>query len=238
MVGSRIPSPPPPSTIGDSGPAFGAAVLLVSRSIGSLNGDVKERDEEDPRRRGQEHATENGRAERLAAGGARSRGDHQRDDAKDERDRRHQDRAEAEPRRLDRRLHDRLALLLKLLGELDDQDGGLGREADEQHEPDLHVDVVLQPAQPCEHGGPQDGERHGEQHGERDAPALVLGRQEEEDKDDREPEDQRSEIAGGDLLEGDPRPLVAHLAGQTLGRDPPPSPPPPVRTSSRRREPR
>jgi hypothetical protein len=41
-----------------------------------------------------------------------------------------------------------LALLVLHLRELDDQDGVLGREADQHDEADLHVDVVVEPEQP------------------------------------------------------------------------------------------
>ena len=43
-----------------------------------------------------------------------------------------------------RRVDERLALLVLVLGELDDQDGVLGRQADQHDQADLRVDVVLE----------------------------------------------------------------------------------------------
>ena len=51
--------------------------------------------------------------------------------------------ARSRVRRLDRRLEARFALLLCLLGELDDQDGILGCEADQHDKPNLDQDVPL-----------------------------------------------------------------------------------------------
>ena len=50
-------------------------------------------------------------------------------------------------RRLDRGLAAVLALLLGLLGELDDQDGVLGGQADQHDEADLRQDVDVHAAQ-------------------------------------------------------------------------------------------
>jgi hypothetical protein len=57
-----------------------------------------------------DHAAEHGDADRLARAGAGTGRDYERRDAEDEGKRRHQDRPQAIPRRLDRRLEDRLAL--------------------------------------------------------------------------------------------------------------------------------
>ena len=50
------------------------------------------------------------------------------------------------PRAVPHKLAQRLALFAAHLRELHDQDRALGRQADQQHESDLHVDVVLQAA--------------------------------------------------------------------------------------------
>jgi nitric oxide reductase activation protein len=58
-------------------------------------------------------------------------GDGQRQHAQHEGHRGHDDRAEAQVRGFQRRLDHALALRLQVLGELDDQDGVLGRQADD-----------------------------------------------------------------------------------------------------------
>ena len=80
-------------------------------------------------------------------------------------------------------------LRAQLLGELDDQDGVLAREADQHHEADLAEDVVDEPAQPCGQQRAQDRERHREQDDERQREALVLRREHQEHEEQAEPED-------------------------------------------------
>ena len=70
-------------------------------------------------------------------------GDPQRHASEDERERRHQNRPQAEPRAFQRRIHQGLALFEFVLGEFDDQDRVLGRQPDQHHQTDLRVDVVL-----------------------------------------------------------------------------------------------
>ena len=74
---------------------------------------------------------------------------HQRRDAEDEGKRRHQDRPEAGPRRLDRGFEQRLAVAhVQFERDLDDQDGVLGRQRDQQDEADLGIEVVVDPQRP------------------------------------------------------------------------------------------
>ncbi len=66
----------------------------------------------------------------------------QRHHAEDEGERRHQDRPQTQLARRQRRVAARQAAFLVLvLGELDDQDGVLARQADQHHEADLREDV-------------------------------------------------------------------------------------------------
>ena len=96
---------------------------------------------------GRQHAADHGGAQRLPAGGAGTGGEHQRHRAEDEGQRRHQDRAQAQPGRLGGRRDDANPFLAPPSGELDDQDGVLGSEADQHDEADLRVDVDLHAAQ-------------------------------------------------------------------------------------------
>ena len=69
--------------------------------------------------------------------------DPQRHATENERERGHQDGPQAKPRAFERRIHQRLPLLVLLLGKLDDQNRVLGGQADQHHQADLRVDVVL-----------------------------------------------------------------------------------------------
>ena len=66
--------------------------------------------------------------------------------AEDEGKRRHQDRPEPRPRRLDGGFQQRLAIAhVQFERHLDDQDGVLGRQRDQQDDADLGIEVVLDP---------------------------------------------------------------------------------------------
>src|SRR5580704_15528878 len=93
--------------------------------------------------RGQ-HAADDAGADRMAAGGARAGADGQRQHAEDEGKRGHDDRTEAQPGGFDRGVVGREPLLVTLRGELDDQDGVLGRQPNQRYQADLEVDVVVE----------------------------------------------------------------------------------------------
>ena len=105
--------------------------------------------------------------------------------AEDEGERGHQDRPQAQARALDRRVHQWLAALVLELGELDDEDGILCRQADQHHQPDLRVDVIRHAAQRQAAVGAEHGERDAQQHRERHRPAFVQRRQHQEHENDR-----------------------------------------------------
>ena len=80
--------------------------------------------------------------------GAGAAGNHQRRDAEDERKRRHDDRPEPFPRRLDRRFKYGLALAQRAVARhVHDQNGVLGRERHQQDDADLGIQIVVD-AQP------------------------------------------------------------------------------------------
>ncbi len=162
----------------------------------------EQRDEEDPDQRGAEHAEEHAGAQRMAALGAGAAGEQQRRDAEDERERRHQDRPEPLPGRLAGRVEDRRPLVPQCVGELDDQDGVLRRQADHRDQRHFEIDVVRHAADPDAQQRAEGAERHAEQHRERDAEALVLRRQHQEHEDQAEAEDQPALPAGHLLLVG------------------------------------
>ncbi len=89
-------------------------------------------------------------------------------------------------------------------GELDDQDGVLGRQPDQGHQADLEIDVVFQPAEPGQQQGAADGERDRQHDADRQRPLLVLGGQDQEDHDQAEDEGRRGGAAGLLLLKAWP----------------------------------
>src|SRR5580693_3207483 len=91
---------------------------------------VKHRREHQAERSHADHAGKHRSAERLAQFGAGADRPDQRRDAEDEGERGHQDRPQAQTRRLDRRLPAIMPAVLELLGELDDQDRVFCSETD------------------------------------------------------------------------------------------------------------
>ena len=145
--------------------------------------DVEEdRREEDAEGGDADHAAEDGGAQRAAHFGAGAFGQHQRHDAEDEGEGRHDDRPQPQPAGLDGGFVARLSLLVQLLGELDDQNRVLRRQPDQHQEPDLHEDVDRQLRdQHADHRAEQT-HRHDQNHRERQPPAFVLGGQDQEDQ--------------------------------------------------------
>src|SRR5581483_8397922 len=95
-----------------------------------------------------EHAAHYRRPEDLPGLSARATSDRQRDHTQDERERRHQNRPQSYPRGGQRRVGDRLSSFVFTLGELDNEDGVLGGQADEHNETNLREHVILKRAQP------------------------------------------------------------------------------------------
>src|SRR5262245_10817526 len=142
-------------TAGPWGPADEASDLLRMRAsrlrqlVGDTGGvlratgsnradrDIQDRDEDDRQERRRDHAAGDGRADRLTGGRARARGERERHDAEDERQRCHQNRPQTNAGRLDRSIDDRMPLRAQVLRELDDQNRVLGCETDEHDQADL-----------------------------------------------------------------------------------------------------
>ena len=132
------------------------------------------------------------------------------DDAEDEGERGHQDRPQPQPRRLDRRLDAVAALVLELLGELDDQDRVLGRQPDQHDEADLREDVVVLPAQDDADDRREQAHRHDQDDRQRQRQALDTAPPAPGTR--TPPPSAKAKIAvlpARDLLEGERRPLVA-----------------------------
>ena len=106
--------------------------------------------------------------------------------------------------------------LLALAGELDDQDGVLGGQADQDDEADLGQDVVVQPHEidPGDRG--QKAHRHDQHHGQRHGHALIERREQEEDEHHGQDENQRPGVSRRLLLIGEFRPFVVEARRQGL----------------------
>src|SRR5439155_5630142 len=119
----RVPRPrlPTPELSGRLGRHARRRALGCPRGRRAPENHVEHRRQEEAEERDAEHAAEHRRAERLAHLGAGPGRARERQHAQDERERGHQDRPEAEPARLDGGREAVLALLLLLLGELDDE---------------------------------------------------------------------------------------------------------------------
>ena len=179
--------------------------------------DEEHRDEEDPEQGGDEHAGDDSGPELLARDRPCACSTPQRHAAEYECKGRHEDRPQAQARSVQRSLHQRLALLELEFRELDDQDGVLRRQTDQHDKADLSEDVQLEVPHHEAQEGAKYGERRAEQDAERQRPALVLGRQDEEDHD--QGQDEYGRGAGRRLLLiGHCIPGITHFRGQRISR--------------------
>ena len=175
-------------------------------------------DEEDPDQGRHQHPADHHGAELAPGDRAAARREPERDTAEDERERGHQDRPEPELGAPDRRVVNRPALPPLAARELDDQDRVLRGEPDQHHHPDLAEHVGRVPAQEQPEERADDRDRGGEEHAPRQRPALVEGREHEEDHHERERVGLPA--AGGvALLVGERAPVVAHRRREHLARD-------------------
>ena len=155
----------------------------------------------------------------LPGDGAGPAGDGQRHAAENEGEGGHKDRPEAQFGPFQGRFHQRFAFLVFHLGEFDDEDGVLGRQTDEHDQTDLGVDVVLERLEQQAGKGPGHGDRGAEKDRERQRPAFILGRQDQEDAEEREGEDRhrRNPLLGLLLLERHAAVVEPHLPRHGLG---------------------
>ena len=107
---------------------------------------------------------------------------HQRHHAQDEGEGGHEDGPQADLGRLDRGLHDGLAPLAQLLGELDDEDRVLARQAHQHDQPTWQKTSLARPRSHCAPSAPMTA-RGTEQDDEGQGEALVLGGQHQVDED-------------------------------------------------------
>src|SRR6516164_7899523 len=106
--------------------------------------------------------------------------------------------------------------LFLLARELDDQDGVLGGQADENDEADLRQDVDGHaPREQACNGGEQ-AHRHDQDNRQRQLPAFVLRDEDEEDEEGGRAEDQESWRASLLLLESEVSPLKGNALRKNL----------------------
>src|SRR5450756_1224493 len=185
----------------------------------SLDDDEKNRDEKDRETRGREHSRDDDRPEDAPRGRARALRDPQRHAPEDEREGRHEDGAKAELRALKRGLDEVFALLELRFREFDDQDRVLGREADEDDEADLPVDVEVIVAKDESEKTAEDRDGHREKHAQGEGPTFVEGCEDEKDEDERETEDSPGRPGSLLLLVREIGPVVADLTRENLRGD-------------------
>src|SRR5216683_789667 len=199
---------------------FRVAFARGAPFLETANDDEKRRHNQQRKAGRGEHAAEHRDTDRLARIGAGAGCEHQRQHAQDKRERSHEDGAEAGPRRLERRLDDRLAIeYAPLARHFYDQDRVLGRERNQQHETDLSVEVVAN-TEPLEnHNRPHQGERHRKQHRDRHEPAFVLAREHQIHEQHRERENVIDLVADQLFLVRHRAPFVPRAGGRRFAGD-------------------
>lgn len=150
---------------------------------------IKHRGEENAEYCNAQHAGKDGDAESKSHFVACAGGIQQRDDAQNKRQRCHDNRAQTQSARFKRRLNSRHAFELQVLRKLDNQNGVLARQANQNEEPDLGKYVHVQPLQVDAVEGAQQAHRNDENNRQRQNEGLVQSRQNEEDEQDGKRED-------------------------------------------------
>ena len=126
-------------------PARGLARLAAKALGNAVEHQIDDRRREQGEHLAHQQAADDGESQRPAQLGARAVADEHRQGAEHRGERRHQDRPEAQHRGLENRLLGRFAVLaLGLEGEVDDHDGVLLDDADQQHDADDadHIEVA------------------------------------------------------------------------------------------------
>jgi len=144
--------------------------------------------------------------------------DGERGNAQDERERGHQDRAQARTGGVHRGFAGGGTFLFFLARELDDQDGVLGSQADENDEADLRQDVDGHAARQQAGDRGEQTHRQDQDDRHRQLPAFVLGDENEEDKESGCAKDEESGRAALLLLESEFGPLESDALGKDLVR--------------------
>ncbi len=188
------------------------------RCLGARAADHIEHRREDQAEQGYaDHAEEYRRAEGLPHLRPRARRDRQRQNAEDEGEGGHQDRAQADSAGGDGGLEPAHAVIdLVLTREFDDQNSVLGSERDQHDEADLGEDVVVHAAKVDAENRGQQAHRHDQDDRERQREGLIHRRQDQKHEHDGQHEDQHAGIAGKLLLKGDVGPFIAHAGRQNL----------------------
>src|SRR5208283_3910038 len=141
-------------------------------------------------------------------------GEQQGRNSQDEGERCHQNGAQAETRGFQGGLPDGVPGLIAGAREFHDQNGVLGRQADQRDDADLGVDVIGIGANPDGEQRSEETERQRQQDGERYRPTLIQGGQEQEDQHRGETKDEALVTLSLFFLVGGPGPFVAVAGGE------------------------
>src|SRR5205823_6908620 len=168
---------------------------------------VKHRSKEQTETCDSEHPEKHGGPQSLAHFGAGTAADYQRKDAENKGKGSHQNRAQTEAAGFDRGGEPIFPVsVLDLFRELDDEDGVLTSESDQDDKADLGEDVIFHRAEPDAADRAEQTHWDNENDRERQRPAFVKCRQEQKDEQNAERENVDRAVAGELLLQRDLRP--------------------------------
>src|SRR5205807_1715594 len=179
---------------------------------------IKNGDEEQVQRGGGDHTSKDGRTDGDATCAACALREDQRKHAQNERQRSHQNGAQANARGFHGGFRERESLGAQLLGEFDDQNGVLAGKADEHDQPNLAVDVILESAQSLRAQRSEQRYGHGEQHDKRQHVTFILrGERQVNDHESQRKQNERF-AAGLDFFERQAAPFEGHAVRQYFFR--------------------
>ena len=184
--------------------------------MNSLHQFIKIRNEQRTQYRIHRHTKHDSRTQSYTTFGSRTCREHQRKNPEDKSERSHQDRSQAQPPRLHRRLPDRLALLTVIHGKLDNEDSIFGRQGNEQNQPYLTVNTDRQTHNNTPQHRPQYGSGQTQYHGYRVSPTFVLGSQHQNHDQYRKSEDKPYRRTALALLISLPRPTISEIRTQCI----------------------
>ena len=176
---------------------------------------IEDRRQEDSEDRNAEHSGEDRDAEREAHFATRAGSGHQRNDAQNERERRHNDRAQTQTAGFQRRGETALALFdLRVFGKLDDQNRVFTRQTDQDEKADLRKDVHIEFRKVDADKRAEQTHRNDQHDRERKRPALVKRGQQKEYEQNGKTENVNRGVPGALFEERELRPFVPDGIGK------------------------
>ena len=153
-----------------------------------VNPHKEERNEDYADKNGDYHSEKDSRTDILTACRARTGSEYQRKHAENECQRRHHDRPEPQPERIQCGGFERDSLRHFVLCKFHNEDGILGDKSDKHHEAYLEIDIALITENPDTEICPRDSYREGQYDCNRYRPAFILCGKEKEYEEQGEAE--------------------------------------------------